>query len=204
VSAVSPTAKGGQVKTILVSAAVLLLAVSAALAEEAPKPAPELSQMKFFVGNWMCSGNAPASAFGPAHKSEATATAKWDLAGFWQSGTYAEKKTASNPTPIKGMFHITYDSKAKQFTMIWLDNFGTWSTETSPGWQGDTSVWTGDQMIMGEKTGSRDTFVRKSDTEYTHKYDLNTKGQWDLILEETCKKAGAAKPSAAKEGAAKK
>ncbi len=191
-------------KAILVSAAVLLLAASSALAEEAPKPPAELSQLKFFAGSWTCSGNAPASAFGPAHKSEATATARWDLGGFWQSGTYAEKKTASNPTPIKGMFHITYDPKGKQFTMIWLDAFGTWATETSPGWQGDTSVWTGDQTIMGEKTGSRDTFIKKSDTEYAHKYELNTKGQWGLVLEETCKKAGAVRAGAAKEGAAKK
>ena len=191
-------------KTILVSAAVLLLAASSALSEEAPKPAPEMSQMKWFNGNWMCSGNAPASVFGPAHKTEATVTGKWDLSGFWMSGTYAEKKTASNPTPVRGMFHTTYDSKAKQFTQIWLDNFGTWATETSPGWQGDTSVWTGDQMIMGEKTGSRDTFVKKGDTEYMHKYELNTKGQWGLVIEETCRKAGAAKASAAKEAPAKK
>jgi uncharacterized protein DUF1579 len=181
------------VKTILVSAAVLLVAASAALAEEAPKPPAELSQIKYFAGHWTCSGNAPASPFGPAHKSEATASAKWDLGGFWLAGPYAEKKTASNPTPVSGMSHMTYDPKAKQFVMIWMDNFGTWATETSPGWQGDTSVWTGDQMIMGEKTGSRDTFVRKSDNEYAHKYELNTKGQWGLVVEETCKRAGAAK-----------
>ena len=66
-------------KTIPVFTAVLLFAAVSALSEEAPKPPVELSQLKFFVGNWTCSGNAPASAFGPAHKSEAAVTARWDL-----------------------------------------------------------------------------------------------------------------------------
>lgn len=180
-------------KTIITLAAGLLIVSSLALAQEAPKPAPELSQLKYFAGTWTCSGNAPDSPFGPAHKTESTVTGKWDLGGFWLTGTVAEKKTESNKQPVKGMFHTAYDAKGKQFAMIWVDNFGTWATEMSPGWQGDTSVWTGDQMLMGEKVSARDTFVKKSDTEYAHKYELNLKGQWSLITDETCKKAGAAK-----------
>jgi hypothetical protein len=48
-------------------------------------------------------------------------------------------------------------------------------------------------MLMGEKAAAKDTFVKKSDTEYTHKFELQTKGQWGTIVDETCKKAGAAK-----------
>jgi hypothetical protein len=48
-------------------------------------------------------------------------------------------------------------------------------------------------MVMGEKAASRGTFVKKSDTEFTHKFELNMKGQWSPIVDETCKKAGAAK-----------
>jgi len=108
--------------------------------------------------------------------------------GFWYGGMVTEMKTASNKNPVKGMLHLTYDASAKQYVLVWLDNFGSWATEASPGWQGDTMVWTGDQMVMGEKATARDTFVKKSDREYTHKFELNMKGQWGTIVDETCKK----------------
>ena len=57
-------------------------------------------------------------------------------------------------------------------------------------------VWTGD-MVVGEKTTARDTYVKKSDTEFTHKFELKMKGQWGLIVDETCKKAGRRRSSPA-------
>lgn len=168
--------------------AVLMLVVSSALAQDVPKPAPELSQVKYFAGSWKCAGDAPASPFGPAHKTQSSLMIKPDLDGFWYAGMMTEVKTASNPHPVKGMIHVGYDPAAKQYVMVWLDNFGSWATETSPGWQGDTMVWTGEQNVMGEKATARDTFVKKSDREYTHKFELNMKGQWGTIIDETCKK----------------
>ena len=180
-------------KTTLVSAAVLLFVASAVLAQLPTKPAPELSQLKYFAGSWTCAGDAPASPFGPAHKTKSSLMLKSDLDGFWYDGMMTEMKTASNTHPVKGMLHLGYDSTAKQYVLVWLDNFGSWATEMSPGWQGDTMVWTGEQMALGEKATARDTFVKKSDTEYTHKVELNMKGKWSPIVDETCKKAGAAK-----------
>jgi hypothetical protein len=185
--------KEESMKTTLVSAAALLFIASVAFAQGAPKPAPEMSQVKYFAGSWTCSGDAPASPFGPAHKTKSTMTLKSDLDGFWVDGMISEMKTASNTHPVRGMIHLGYDSAAKQNVMVWLDNFGSWATEMSPGWQGDTMVWTGDQMLMGEKAAAKDTFVKKSDSEFTHKFELQTKGQWGTIVDETCKKAGAAK-----------
>ena len=176
-----------------VASAVLLLAASSAVAQQAPKPAAEMSQVKYFAGSWSCSGDAPAGPFGPAHKTKSSLALKSDLDGFWYSGMMTEMKTASNTQPVKGMLHVGYEPAGKQYVMVWVDNFGSWSTEMSPGWQGDTMVWTGDTMAMGEKAGARDTFVKKSDSEFTHKFELNMKGQWATIVDETCKKAGAAK-----------
>ena len=180
-------------KTITASVAGLLLVGSSALAQQAPKPAAEMSQIKYYAGAWKCSGDAPASPFGPAHKTQTSLTLKSDLDGFWYAGTMSEMKTASNAMPVKGMLHLGYEPKGKQFAMVWVDNFGSWATEMSPGWQGDSQVWTGDMMVMGDKTGARDTFVKKGDNEFTHKFELNMKGQWATIVDETCKKAGAGK-----------
>jgi uncharacterized protein DUF1579 len=176
-------------KTTLVSAAALLLVASAALAQEAPKPAPEMSQLKYFAGSWSCSGDAPASPFGPAHKTKSSLMLKLDLDGFWYDGMMTEMKTASNTHPVKGMLHLGYDATSKQFVQVWVDNTGAWATQMSPGWQGNTIVFTGDQVVMGEKLTARDTLARKSDTEFTHKFELNMKGQWSPIIDETCKKA---------------
>lgn len=155
-----------------------------------PKPAPELANAKYFVGTWTCNGESPASPFGPAHKTQSTLTLKSDLDGFWIAGTAVEKKTASNTQPVKGMLHIGYDSSAKQYVVLWLDNFGSWSTETSPGWEGDTITFSGDQMIMGEKTPVKDTFVKKGPNNFNHKFEMSTKGETQTLVEETCKKAG--------------
>jgi hypothetical protein len=180
-------------KILTAFCAVLLLAASSVLAQEAPKPAPELSPVKYFAGTWACTGNAPASPMGPAHKTESNVTFKSDLNGFWYTAVIAEKKTAENPHPVKVMGNLGFDTKGKQILAFFVDSFGGWSTETSPGWQGDRMVWTGDQVMMGEKGGARDTFVKKGDGEFTHKFEISMKDQWSVIVDETCKKAGAAK-----------
>ena len=177
-------------RKLLLGSVLTLVSVAFSLAQEGPpKPAPELSQLKYFAGSWSCSGNAPAGPLGPAHQTKTSIMLKSDLDGFWYAGTVTEMKTASNPRPVKGMLHLGYDATSKQFLQFWLDNTGSWSTEMSPGWQGDTLVFTGDQMIMGEKATARDTLVKKSDTEFTHKFELTMKGQTSTIVEETCKKA---------------
>jgi uncharacterized membrane protein len=180
-------------KTTVAFAAALLLVACSALAQEAPKPAAELSQFKYFAGSWACSGDSPAGPFGAAHKTRSALAIKSDLDGFWYNGTFTEMKTAENPHPVRGIFHIGFDTAGKQFVISTVDNFGTWATEMSSGWQGDTMVWTGDQMVMGEKAAARDTFFKKGDGEFTHKFELTIKGQSNTIVEETCKKAGAAK-----------
>jgi Protein of unknown function (DUF1579) len=177
--------------TTVASILVLLFACSSALAQQPqgpPKPAPELSQVKYFAGSWTCSGDAPASPFGPAHKTQSSMTLKLDLDGFWYDGMMIETKTASNPHPVKGMVHIGYEPSTKQYVVVWLDNSGSWATEMSSGWQGDTITFTGDQMIMGEKASAKDVFTKKGNTEFTHRFDLTMKGQTHLIVDEVCKK----------------
>lgn len=174
-------------RSVAALAAALLFAGSV-LAQETPKPAAEMAQLNGFAGNWACEGNAPASPFGPAHKTRSTTQGRLDLDGHWVVGTVKEAKTAENPHPLSGMYHMTYDSSAKSFVLIWVDNFGSWATTTSPGWQGNTMVFTGDQTMMGQKAKSRDTFIKKSDTEWGHRFEMDTRGQWDLIVEETCRK----------------
>src|SRR6266567_4329432 len=104
--AVTSTTRRKKMKTITASAAVLLLVASSVLAQESPKPAPEMSQLKYFAGSWTCSGDAPASPFGPAHKTKSSMMLKSDLDGFCYDGMPTEMKTESNTQPVKGMIHL--------------------------------------------------------------------------------------------------
>jgi hypothetical protein len=63
----------------------------------------------------------------------------------------------------------------------------------SPGWEGDSISFTGEQVVMGEKAAAKDTITKKGAKEFTHKFELTMKGQTHTIVDETCKKAGAAK-----------
>jgi hypothetical protein len=115
-----------------------------------------------------------------------------DLDGFWYSGTVREEKAANTPHPMSGMFHETYDGAKKQFVMLWLDNFGGWSTETSTGWDGNRIVYSGEAVMGGEKVPVRDTFAKKGETEMVHSYEMTMSGQ-KIAGDETCKKAAATK-----------
>jgi uncharacterized protein DUF1579 len=155
-----------------------------------PKPAPEMANLKYFAGTWKCSGDSPAGPFGPAHKTQSTITLKSDLDGFWYAGSVAEMKTASNPNPVKGMLHVGYDADAKQYVQVWLDNFGMHAVQMSPGWEGDTLTFSGEQGVMGEKATAKDTLTKKGAGQFAHKFELTMKGETHTIVEEICKKAG--------------
>ena len=169
---------------------VLILVAVSAFAQEVPKPAPEMANLKYFAGTWSCSGDSPAGPFGPAHKTQSTLTLKSDLDGFWYAGTMTEMKTASNPHPVKGMLHLGYDTGEKQFVQVWIDNTGSRSVQMSPGWEGDNISFNGEQVVMGEKATAKDTITKKGDNGFTHKFELTMKGETHAIVDETCKRAG--------------
>ena len=159
---------------------------------EAPKPAKEMEQLAAFDGTWTCTGNAPAGPLGPAHATRSTAKFHKDLGGMWLSGTIAESASKENPQAFEGMAHMTYDAAGKGFVLLWVDNMGAWSTETSPGWQGDTMVWTGEGSLNGMKVGSRDTFTKKG-ADLHHVGEVQMDGKWVTLQDELCKGSAAKK-----------
>jgi len=178
-------------------AAAMTAATAGALAQGAAekkpallKPASEMSQLKFFDGSWSCSGEMMPAPGAPAVKTRSSVKSHSDLSGFWQSGIV--KSSAVGMPPFEGMFHMTYDTAGKQFLMLWVDNMGGWSQETSPGWEGDKIVFTGEGVMNGQKMGARDTFTRNADGSLKHVPELQSGGNWMPAGEETCKKAAPA------------
>jgi hypothetical protein len=170
----------------IVSLAVALcLSTVVVCAQEAPKPAPELSQIAFFEGSWSCTGKMNESPFGPAGSMTSTADVKKDLGGFFQSGVI--KGSMPKMPPFEGRFHVTYNPAAKQFVMFWVDSMGGWAMNTSPGWKGDVMVYEGDSHMGAQSFRSRDTFTRGAGT-MKHAWEAQVGGKWMPIGEESCKK----------------
>ena len=168
-----------------------------------PKPAAELSALKYFLGDFNCTGKAFASEMGPEHATKATVKVKMDMNGFFVSGRYEEMKTAENKMPVKAAFVWGWDAMAKKLAATSQDSFGGMFTQTSSGWEGDKLAFTGDAVWGTEKTGVRDTFTKKSENELVHLGEMQMKGQWTSLDEETCTRAEKpAKPAKAEKAAA--
>ena len=169
--------------------AAALLAVPLAIvaaAQDMPKPAPEMSQMAYFEGSWTCDGKMMATPMGPAGTMKSTADIRKDLNGFFQTGTI--KGTMANMPPFEGRFHVTYDSGAKQFVMMWVDNMGGWSQSMTPGWTGDSLVYEGESHMAGQTVKGRDTFTKAGPTSMKHSWEMQLDGKWMPAGEETCTK----------------
>lgn len=166
-------------------AVALWLPIGLAFAQEAPKPAPELSQIASFEGSWSCTGKMNDSPLGPGGPMTSTADIKKDLGGFFQSGVI--KGSIPKQPPFEGRFYVTYNPAAKQFVMQWVDNMGGWSTNTSAGWKGDVMVYEGESHMGPQTFRSRDTFTRGAGT-MKHTWEAQMNGKWVPLGEENCKK----------------
>ena len=159
-----------------------------AAAPAAPKPAPEVDRLKYFVGSWHCEGIDFASPLGPEHPMVETVTAKTDLDDFWVIQRVTEKKTKENQNPLDGIYAWTYDPGQKKFVATWNDNTGGWATQSSKGWEGDKLVFLGEYASGSRKMAARDTYTKKSDQELVHSFEIKSKHGWKKVDEETCKK----------------
>ena len=156
-----------------------------------PQPAAELDALKWMEGNWKCTGKIHANPMmGPEHATASTIKGKRDLDKFWIAFRIEGKKSKVDPMPWKGADHWSYDASQKKYTRVLVDNFGGWLTATSPGWEGDKMVWTGDMMASGQKMGFRQTFTKKSDRELSYTFEMADpkRTKWTTAGEDTCKK----------------
>jgi hypothetical protein len=185
----------------LIAVALGIGAAGAALAQKAdkaappagapagpPTPAPQMEQVKVFVGNWKCEGKVMASPMAPEHPYKASVTGKSDLDGFWVAVRIEEKKTKESPVPVKGLFQVTFDPGDKKFHALWNDNFGGWAPSASAGWEGDKMTFLGEANMGGQKVPSRDVFTKKGEKELAHVGEFQMGGKWVAFLEESCKR----------------
>jgi hypothetical protein len=147
-----------------------------------------MAQLDYFVGTWHCVGTDLASAVGPEYRIERVITAAKDLDGFWLTMRWIEKRTPENSHPWNVEALLTYDSDANAFGYIFRDNYGMWSTGTSPGWESDKLVIVGDYMTAGQKLPYRDVYARHSDGSYDFLTETLRNDHWSKDAAATCRK----------------
>lgn len=173
----------------VMAAAVAVVVASAAFvaqAQEMPKPAPEMAQLAYFVGDWTCEGKMHATPMTPAGTMTGSVSAKMDLGGFFL--TIAVTGNSPGMPPFQGIVHETFDPAAKQFVMYWFDNMGTLARSTSAGVKDNVMVYEGDSQMGGMTMKTRDTFTKHADGSFTHAWAGQMGGTWTEMGEQTCKK----------------
>jgi hypothetical protein len=146
-----------------------------------------MAQLGIFTGAWSCFGRQNDSVFGSAHPIDTLQVSTTDLGGFWLIMRYTELRTGDNDHPATGVY--TYGFDGKQYTATWNDSLGGFGTQTSPGWQGNKLVLTGDYTVDGQKIPARDTFEQASSVQVVHTAELQVNGnQWITLQSETCSK----------------
>lgn len=170
------------------SKVLYLLVCLAATAAFAQKPSPELRKVDYLAGTWSCTGKALASDFGPEHATKATVVAKWILGDYWLNINYNEEKTKANPMPYHVSVFLGWDEELKKFVLGGVDDMGAYETEQSAGWDGDKFVLEGPVHMGGMTMKTRDVFTKVSAKELMHYSELEMKGAWKKMDEETCRK----------------
>jgi hypothetical protein len=164
------------------------IAIAQEKAPRLPQPAPEMSQLGFFVGTFECRGEAFSTPMSERHPIERTIAGKMDLDGHWLFVRFEDMNTQANPTPIRGNWQLTYDAKEKSFLAVWTDNLGRWFPQTSAGWKDGTIAFTGEFSLNNQKAAVRDVFTRKSEREMIMTVEIRRDGEWMRFLEFNCAK----------------
>lgn len=129
------------IAVVLAAAGSIALAATTPTTESTPvpkPPKPDFSSMSWLVGTWNCS-------FKSARRPSAvtfTQVTTLDPAGYWMITKSNSKGTAWFPWPATTTDMITHDSDPKRWVDILTGDFGAYDASSSPGWNGNTIVWT--------------------------------------------------------------
>lgn len=134
--------------------------VSAQTATPVPDPKIDLSPQMYLVGTWTCHSKNPNR---PGDRVE-TDTYRVGLEGrYIQGHTESPPFDANRTRPIVEENYMTYDPVTKKWVSITVDNFGNYGMSTSPGFTGNTQVWTDTVSSGGGPLGTT-TVTKTSDT----------------------------------------
>jgi hypothetical protein len=170
-------------RTVLLGTALLLaLAARPALAQtDAPKPAPELRKLDYFVGTWAAKGEIKPGAMVAGGKFTGTNRVTWMEGGFFlvtQSDFEGAMGKGSETS------YMGWDPDTRTFTYDSFNSMG--EVDRAHGTvSGDTWTWLSETTIADKKMKGRLTQKIRSPTAYdfTFETSFDDGKTWTTVLE---------------------
>jgi len=160
---------------------LVAMALSAQGQMEAPKPAPELKKLDYFVGTWTVEGDMKKGPMGPGGKMTETEMVEWMDGGFFLvMHDNFKSENMGNGTGVAYMGYDTYNS------LYTYDSFeSTGEAEHAHGdFKNDTWTWNSEQMMGSKHMKTRFTVKTLTPTSYTFKFEMSYDGDnWLLIMD---------------------
>ena len=178
----------------LAALASLLCPVVALAADAAPPPRPTpppalTEAFKDSVGAWTCTGemeNPQAPGTRVPSRTEVRIRAVAD--GFAYAGERRTEKNAALPAGSKEALLWVFDQGKGKLLEVGVDNAGSSWTGTSDGLRDGAVVWIAEGTTAGQASRVRITVTRKSARELSVVAELENRGAWQKVGEDTCRK----------------
>lgn len=175
------------------SFAIALAAVGAmALAQTESTPIPtgpktDLSRMQFLTGTWNC------SILSSRRPGPYTTTQVGSISpdGHWLVTKTTVHKASWIPASFTGEDHMTYDRSTSRWVDLATDQTGGYDLSTSPGWTGNTIVWTDQTYPKTNNTATNNPvrLTKVSNTKTTSSSSFREPSGRLVTVKTTCTKA---------------
>ena len=174
----------------------LLFALSFASAHSAPSvdptpmPAPkrpDFTPFSFLVGTWTC---ASKETDRPSREPW-TATWRVEEQGYWLTGASVYPPVSWFPYKDTVQQRITFDASAKLWIYENWHSMGGYNLYTSPGFIGNTAVWTDRSFLPTAKTRAISTYTLKriGARKYLGSFALTNTNGSVIAVQDTCTKS---------------
>ena len=169
-----------------ITLAVCTILAAAALAQEMPKPGPELKKLDVFAGSWNLDGDMKPGPMGPGGKMTENQKCEW-MDGVFFLVCHAEFKSSMGDG--KGMSVMGYSNDDKTYTYREFNSWGEFD-DSRGSLDGDTWTWTSDEKMGGTSMKGRFTMKMTSTTSYNFMFEMSQDGtKWTTVMDGKATKA---------------
>ncbi len=173
-------------KTGIIVMAWLML-MTGAVAQEMPKPAPEVKKLDALAGSWTLEGDMKPSAMGPGGKVTENEKCDWMEGGFYLVCKVDFKSNTMGDG--SGLSILGYSTEDKAYTYREFNSWGEF-TDSKGSLDNNTWTWTNDWKMGGMMMKGRFTMKITSPTTYDFSFEMSQDGtKWTMAMDGKATKA---------------